>query len=255
MGINKNRISLYESNNQKFVKSNKVERVNMELLLTLNETTKLIQDKQCKDAVPYIIWNDFVNKNGTLTEKTNKTYNRYVWGEKVFVNFGMTNIQTELSYPHPAIVLYNFANTVIVVPTTSDDKIGAFSQDIEECIIKVKSDGKIFPKDSVINVHQICAIHKERILSDLGCNVKNYIVDNSELIRLNQYERYLLFRSGMNLLECINLKLSSLFNGANINAMLESEAYNLNEIYNLNKKIKKLEDKVKELEEKCKERS
>ena len=37
--------------------------------------------------------------------------------------------------------------------------------------------------------------------------------------------------------------------------MLESEAYNINEIYNLNKKIKKLEDKVKELEEKCKERS
>ena len=62
MAIDKNRIKNFENNNAKNVKSKNVDKVNMELLLTLNETTGLIQEEKCKDAVPFILWNDFVNE-------------------------------------------------------------------------------------------------------------------------------------------------------------------------------------------------
>ena len=54
MAIDKNRIKNFENNNAKNVKSKNVDKVNMELLLTLNETTGLIQEEKCKDAVPFI---------------------------------------------------------------------------------------------------------------------------------------------------------------------------------------------------------
>lgn len=231
MSVDKNRIKNCEINNVKNVTAKKVDKVNMELLLTLNETTQILQNNKCKDVVPYILWNDFVNNKGTLSIKTNESYNRYVWGTKIFVNFGMTNIQTELSYPHPAILLYNFANTAIVVPTTTDDKTTAFTSDIEKCIIKVKKDNLIFPNNSIINLHQICSIHKERIISDLNCNVKNFIVDNDEIDRLNSYENHKFFQNQMNLLDCIKMKLSLMFNSDY-----------LNEVFNLKIEIQKLQE-------------
>lgn len=250
MPIDQNRIRAFEKNNAKNVSTKNVDKVNMELLLTLNETTQLLQQCKCKDSVPYIFWNDFVNQNGTLASKSNLRYNRYVWGSKLFVNFGMTNIQTELSYPHPAILLYNLANTAIVVPTTTDDKSEAFTDDIEESIIKVKKDGAIFPNDSIINIHQICAIHKERIIRDLHCNVKNFILDTSEIDRLNSYEEYKIFSYGMNLLDCIRLKVGTLLNSAWINNILFDNAYIDNEMFDLKRKITKLEKEKSELEEK-----
>lgn len=246
MTVDKNRIKAFKDGKTKNVTSQKVDKVNMELLLTLNETTQSIQNCKCKDAVPYILWNDFLNKNGTLANKSNKTYNRYVWGEKVFVDFGMTNIQTELSYPHPAIILYNFANTVIVVPTTTDDKDTAFSSDIEECIIKVKSDNGIFPNDSIINLHQICSVHKERIINDLKVNVKNFQVDDTEIERLNSYEEYNVFQKGINLLECIRLKLISIFSNEYMCNIFRNEAY-YNENRDLKAKIKMLEEENEKL--------
>lgn len=247
MPVDRNRIKAFENGKTKNVTSKNVDKVNMELLLTLNETTRSIQECKCKDTVPYILWNDFLNRNGTLANKSNKTYNRYVWGEKVFVDFGMTNIQTELSYPHPAILLYNFANTAIVVPTTTDDKGTAFTSDIEECIIKVKSDNRIFPNDSIINLHQICSVHKERIIKDLHVSVKNFQMDDVEIDRLNSYEEYYIFQKGIDLLECIRLKLMSMFSKEYICNIFRNEAYYITENRDLKAKIKMLEEENEKL--------
>lgn len=247
MPVDKSRIINFQNNSAKNVKSKNVDKVNMELLLTLNETTELLQKEKCKDTVPYILWNDFINKNGTLAPKSTRHYNRYTWGSKVFVDFGMTNIQTELSYPHPAILLYNFNNTAIVIPTTTDDKTTSFTDDIERAIIKVKSDGVNFPNDSIINIHQICSIHKERIISDLKCNIKSYFMPNAEIDRLNQIEQYRLFQYGSNLLDCIKLKLFSLFGNDILSSFFENEAYTINMILDLQKHIKTLEDENSKL--------
>ena len=103
-----------------------------ELGSTLSDTESLVRSCQNVQAIPFILWNDFYNSAGILAPKSKKKSYRYKWGDKVFVDFGCGNIQTELSFPHPAIVLYNFANTVIVAPTTSDDSPNSFSADIEE---------------------------------------------------------------------------------------------------------------------------
>jgi len=240
MPINKGRIRAFETNKAKNMSVKKVDNVNMELLLTLDETTKLLQNNKCKDIVPYILWNDLLNKSGTFTEKNKKKYNRYKWGDKVFVDFGATNIQTELSYPHPAILLYNLANTAIVVPTTTDDRPINFTDDIEGCIIKVKSDGIIFPNDSIINVHQICSVHKERIINDLKCNVASYTICDNEVVRLNNYENYAIFQKGMDLIQCIRLKLFSMVCKDYIDHLFMEEAYNINEINNLLSQIELL---------------
>ena len=247
MSVDKNRIQNFGNNNAKNVRAKNIDKVNMELLLTLNETTDLIQMEKCKDAVPYILWNDFVNKHGTLSPKISRHYNRYTWGSKVFVNFGMTNIQTELSYPHPAILLYNFNNTAIVIPTTTDDKTTSFTSDIENAIIKVKSDHAIFPNDSIINIHQVCSIHKERIISDLRCNVKSYVMHDTEIDRLNQLEKYKVFQYGSNLLDCIKLKLISLFSNDLLCSVFENEAYDINTKINLENRIKELEEEKNKL--------
>ena len=249
MRVKKNRIIPYVTNSAKNVTSKNVDKVNMELLLTLNETTELIQKEKCKDVVPYILWNDFINQYGTLAPKVSGHYNRYTWGTKVFVDFGMTNVQTELSYPHPAIILYNFNNTVIVVPTTTDDKATSFTDDIEKSIIKVKSDGSIFLNDSIINIHQICAVHKQRIISDLHCNVKNYIMDSTEIDRLNSLSDYRLYQYNNNLLDCIRIKLTMLLNDQFVINLFVNEAYNINTIYDLKKEIEKLKDENNKLKE------
>jgi len=219
-----------------------------EFLLLEDETIQLIKDKKCKDVIPYILWNNFVNDKGTLAPKTKIQYKRYVWGQKVFVDFGATNIQTELSFPHPAIVLFNFANTVIIVPTTTDDKTSDFSEDIEESIIKVKSDNAIFPKNSVINIHQIMSIHKERIINDLGVNVKNYIMDKVEIDRLNENNRFKFFHYDSNLLDCIRLKINLQLNKDYFEDFYLESAYTDNEIYKLNDEIKNLKEINKKLE-------
>ena len=60
MPVDKNRIRALETNNAKNVTTKNVDKVNMELLLTINETTQLLQQNKCKDTVPYILWNVFV---------------------------------------------------------------------------------------------------------------------------------------------------------------------------------------------------
>lgn len=187
------------------------QNVMSELSATLSDTETLVSSCINAQAVPFIFWNDFYNLSGTLSPKNKKTQYRYKWGDKVFVDFGCSNIQTEISFPHPAIVLYNFANSVIVVPTTSDDSPNSFSSDIEEVIIKVQKDGNIFPKDTVINLHQIKAVHKERIVSNLRCNVRNFTVDNVEIARQNAIHGQGAFISGMDLLACIRTKIAYIF--------------------------------------------
>ena len=74
--------------------------------------------------------------------------------------------------------------------------------------IKAKRDGTVFPKDTIINLHQIKSVHKDRIISNLRCNVKSYIVDRQEIARQNAIHGADTFTDGMDLLDCIRTKLA-----------------------------------------------
>lgn len=222
--------------------------VTAELSATLSDTETLVQSCMNTQAVPFIIWNDFYNTAGILSPKSRKAAYRYKWGDKVFVDFGCGNIQTELSFPHPAIVLYNFANSVIVAPTTSDDGPVSFSTDIEEAIIKVQKDGAVFPKDTIINLHQLKAVHKERIISNLRCNVKSYVVDPAEIARQNAIHGADTFINGMNLLDCIRTKMAYLFSEPQMQAKNAEIIQQRQTIETLQNALSDAEERIKALE-------
>ena len=225
MPINKNALKAALTSKGNFI-CHDIASVALDLNTTLADTEMLVGACVNRQAIPFILWNDFFNQSGTLAPKNGKRQYRYKWGDKVFVDFGCANIQTEISFPHPAIVLYNFSNTVIVAPTTSDDN-PTFSDDIESVIIKVEKDGRIFPKDTVINLHQIKAVHKERIISNLKCNVRDYTVGSSEIQRLNRVEQKPIFSDGIDLLTCIRIKLAAMFASQYVQSILaENEAAN-----------------------------
>ncbi len=218
MPVNKNTLKAELSANGNRVCQD-IQAVASELSTTLTDTETLVGTCVNRQAIPFILWNDFFNVAGTLSPKSGKQQYRYKWGDKVFVDFGCANIQTEISFPHPAIVLYNFSNTVIIAPTTSDDN-PSFSADIESVVIKADKDGKIFPKDTVINLHQIKAVHKERIISNLKCNVRDYTVSPAEIQRLNNIAQRPVFANGIDLMACIRIKLASMFAASYVQGLI-----------------------------------
>jgi len=190
------------------------EFVSSQLNDTLGQSKNSISNYTLEKTIPFVLWNDSWNNYGVFGLKSNekKQYWRYSGGQIVHVDFGCGNIKTELSFPHPAIILYNFAQTAIVIPITTDDKKTAFDDEIENVIIKVKSKENSIPNDSIINIHQLKAIHKERIINKLKYNVKKYIVDDQEIKRLNSRIDIESFKTNMSLWECIQLKYALMFN-------------------------------------------
>lgn len=141
---------------------------------------------------------------------------RYARGRKVLVDFGY-GIDRELFQPHPAIVLDDFGKLLVVVPTNTDDG-NVYPSDVKKAIIRIPSDhgrlsGKhpIFPKDTIINLHQIRHVSKNRIQKDLHCNVKNYIVPNDVIDELNRYLPYPVLQYGDDLMQVLMVKLAHLY--------------------------------------------
>jgi mRNA-degrading endonuclease toxin of MazEF toxin-antitoxin module len=190
----------------------------------VRETEQLVKTFPLKASVPYLLWNDLLNKH-TLNGSEYDTYAmknaggtpiRYARGRKVLVDFGY-GVDRELFQPHPAIVLADFQELITVVPTTSDDG-SVFHEDVKKAIIKVPSDATgapgdrpIFPKDTIINLHQIKVVSKNRVQKDLRCNVNTYVVPNRVIDELNLHYPYPVLQHGDHLLRTIEMQLSHLY--------------------------------------------
>ncbi len=217
ISINKSRLlSLLKQNNDllnDITTSNTF--VNQQLNTTINDSNDLLRQQLIKDTIPFILWNDTWNEYGVYGSKRNspaRKYSnyRYSRGRKIFVEFGCGNIGREISLPHPAFVVYNFPKTAVIVPTTSDDG-SPFSKKIKKALIRCPSDGQVFPKDSLINLHQITMISKNRILNDLNCSASQYNLPDSSVDEINKNIGKDLIEYGIDLKECIELKLAHLY--------------------------------------------
>jgi len=133
----------------------------------------------------------------------------------VLVDFGY-GIDRELFQPHPAIVIGEFQELLVVVPTNSDDG-QSVHPDIRKALLKVPSDRSptnttpIFPKRTIINLHQVRHISKNRVTKDLYCNVRNYILPNVTIDSINQYLPHAILQDGDHLLRAIMVKLAHLY--------------------------------------------
>lgn len=186
-----------------------------QIQFTLNDSKKMLGTKKICEVTPFIFWNDFWNQFGIYSPgrdsmKDAASSNRYSRGRKVFVDFGCSNVGKETSLPHPAFIIYNFAETAIVVPTTSDDG-SVFSREMEPALIRCKKDGKIFPADTLINLHQIRVISKNRIIKDLKCDARDYIVTDEEVDRINSGLAASILHYGADLQKCIETQISRLY--------------------------------------------
>lgn len=158
-----------------------------QLRFTLSDTRRKVENEIISEAIEYTLWNDLWNDIGIFGANKdnmvkNVAHDRQPRGQKVFVNLGY-NVGKEASMPHPAIIIKNFKDLAIVVTTTSDD--GAELGELEDMIIHCPQDGKVFPSDDIIEIHQIRCIGKNRIIRDLNENVKDYILPNPQVDQLN----------------------------------------------------------------------
>ncbi|GGG16575.1 type II toxin-antitoxin system PemK/MazF family toxin [Paenibacillus aceti] len=190
---------------------------------TLQETEMLVKTFRLGESISFLLWNDLLNKH-TLNGDDYDTYHlknshgkpiRYARGRKVMINFGY-GIDRELFQPHPAIVLKDFQELIVVVPTTSDDG-SEFNDEVKKAIIQVPSDRgwfpsrpPIFPRDTIINLHQVRVVSKNRVTSDLRCSVRDYVVPPQVIDKLNKYFPYPVLKHSDHLLRTIEMKLAHL---------------------------------------------
>ncbi|WP_270166713.1 hypothetical protein [Paenibacillus sp. SYP-B4298] len=211
---------------------------------TLHETEQLVQTFNLGDSIPFLIWNNLLNKhtlNGSKKDTYQKNANgipiRFARGRKVTIDFGY-GIDRELFQPHPAIVLADYQELMAVVPTTSDDG-SVFHDEVKKAIIRVPSDAvensasyPIFPRNTVINLHQIRVVSKNRIISDLRCNVKDYRVPDHIIDELNEYFPFPVLKHKDHLLRAIEMKLAQLLSPDSLHEIkrLQNQVENLNYI-------------------------
>lgn len=195
-----------------------------QLAETLKETEQLVQTYNLKDSIQYLLWNDLLNKHTLkgvnydtyqVSSPTNSNPVRYASGRKVLVDFGY-GIDRELFQPHPAIVIGDFKELLVVVPTNSDDG-SSFPGDLEKALIRIPTDSHpskkypIFPKDTLINLHQIRHISKNRVKKDLRANVKLYNMPKSNITQLNGYLPYPVLNHGDSLHRAIMVQLAQIY--------------------------------------------
>lgn len=212
--INKFKLKGYFSKDKKAALNNATTSdsfVVSQLQKSLRETEGLVSSQNVGVSIPFIMGQDMWNRhsafgteNGTFGEGL--ATDRYTRGAKVFVDFGY-GLDRELSGPHPAIILYNLKESVVVIPTSTDDG-KPFAMDLRRTIIRCHSDGTIFPSPTVLYLHQIRLVSKNRILKNLGCNVKGYQLADSVIDTLNKSLPYPVLSYGDDLLKCIEVRLA-----------------------------------------------
>jgi len=193
------------------VSSDKV--VTQQLRNVLNDTQNVVMNSTLEFGIPFIKFQDQWNKSslfGRFYDKYNSVdrNRRYKRGSKVFVDFGI-GLDKETALPHPGIVLYDFPKNIIVAPTTSDDG-NKLTGEILKGLIYCKGDGNIFPHDTIINLHQIRVVSKNRIIRDLKADAGSFILDDAEIDRINNYLPAPILEYQTNLLHAIEIKIAHL---------------------------------------------
>jgi mRNA-degrading endonuclease toxin of MazEF toxin-antitoxin module len=223
--------------------------VKRQLGLVLGDTKNLLEPKELKNVIPFILYQNFWNEYGALGPKKEKyisanAFKRYSRGRLVYADLGL-NVGRESSFPHPCIVLYNFKDLLLVVPTTTDDG-GAIEKNIEKVIITCPKDGTIFLTDTIIELHQIRCIGKNRIIRDYGHNVSDYILPNDSIDKINktiQVGEGIPY--GTNLLKVIEAKLAYHYAPDIYHSFIQAKQI----IKQLEEEKRVLEEEKRELEE------
>lgn len=147
---------------------------------------------------------------------------KYKRGDIVFVEWGSMNFGFEPSYEHPGLVIANAYNTVLVAPCSSQ----TFGKGHKGVFDLPKTGAKGLKEDTGVSANAARWISKNRIVDHVGSVLEFKILDQVEEYLMNQ-----LFFT------------------------LIVEAYHENEIFDLNRKMKRLEKEFGDAEKQSKEYS
>lgn len=107
---------------------------------------------------------------------------KYERGDIVFIELGAMNFGYEASYEHPAIVIANAYNTVLIAPCSSK----SFGRGHRDVIDLPKTAATGLSEDTGVGVGGIRWISKNRILNRSGNVTNPIILDKIEAYLLNQ---------------------------------------------------------------------
>lgn len=129
------------------------------------------------------------------------------------------------------------------MPTTSDDG-NKLTGEVKKGLIYCKGDGTIFPHDTVINLHQMKMVSKNRIINDLKSDVSKFKLDDAEIDRLNKHLPAPILEYKSDLLHAIEVKLAHLLSPYTLfemKALQEQVSDLLEQNEKLNEKLKSVE--------------
>ncbi|WP_158630125.1 type II toxin-antitoxin system PemK/MazF family toxin [Cohnella sp. AR92] len=173
--------------------------------------TDTLQDADAYSLAQWLVhverWIDDRGKNITAT------YNR---GEILFVEFGAMNYGYEPSYEHPAIVLANAFNTILVAPCSSQ----TFGKGHRNVIDITVTEATGLTNNTGIGIGGARWISKNRVLNRAGKVTNPVILDKLDEFLLNNLHFYQVVL-----------------------------AHHENEVYNLNREKKVVEDELETMKE------
>lgn len=172
-------------------------KVLLELFKILGANTNhLTQNSNIEKVVNFSIFKDrwLQNEGGTLSKQQ---YWNYTRGNIVMsVDFGTTNIGTEIRYPHPAVVLYDQKEDWVIAAPITAAKLDSAGKpytigDFEVLARKQNNapgDNKYwFRKHSVIQVDQIQRISKHRIVNKKSYRIEEHLLNQIDNILLEKF--------------------------------------------------------------------
>lgn len=194
-----------------------------------------------EDAVKYALWQGLLNQYGIFGTKRNSHRNslynkKFNHGDLVSIDFGTSNMGKEFSYTHTAIVLKDYTDYIVVIPTTSckDGRLEHKPQDEQnDTLLLTSCDFKELESESYIMLYQIRSVSKNRIQKIIGR------INNDDFLRKIDYKISKIFAEKA--YDDLEFVLKEIGRITNKNNELEIENRN-------NKKyIKELEEKLKNI--------
>jgi len=186
----------------------------------VNEISKItakmenfLKNLTVEEAIKSIVWQDTLMQFGTygrikntakqvkkIDKESGKPYKvsylkeHLSRGKIISVDFGVSNIGTELSLLHLAVVISDYPNIVVVVPLTSqkDTEGKSISPDITKDFIPIyQKDYQFLDSDSYIMPHQIRAVSKNRVTGIIDSISGTEAMYNLELKLYNSLTKFI----------------------------------------------------------------
>lgn len=166
--------SLSDEDKVKKVSSN--QEIKDEIKKLCNDIKLMLYHQNREDALKYALWQGLLNQYGIFGTKRNlhrkELYTGdFNHGDLISIDFGTSNIGSEFSYTHTAIVLKNYTDFIVVIPITSckDGRLEHKPIDEQEdTLVLTNKDFKDLDSESYVMLYQIRSVSKNRIQKVIG---------------------------------------------------------------------------------------